>query len=170
MKILLDNCVPKGLKKKIREHGRHDVVTAPAAGLDTVSNGALLDATEADGYDILITADKKMKGQQDLGNRRFGTIVLPTNHWNRLKKITARINDAVPKAGPGEVIQIEETKDEEGHRSMKLDPGRDPDGPNFAPPDPDAIRRSPKPSAGGRGDSGAAGGGNRAGDDERPTR
>jgi len=58
--VLLDACVPQWLR---RELGTTDVTTAHYAGLDQLSDSALLTAIEGR-YDILVTLDRNLTYQQ----------------------------------------------------------------------------------------------------------
>jgi hypothetical protein len=64
MKIILDESVPQNLRLLIG--GGHTVVTAWYQGWSGLKNGALLDAAEAAGFDLFITADQEMSYQQNL--------------------------------------------------------------------------------------------------------
>jgi hypothetical protein len=55
MRILLDHSVPRPLKNNLPGH---DTDTAAERGWHELHNGELLDRAEADGYDLLVTADR----------------------------------------------------------------------------------------------------------------
>jgi predicted nuclease of predicted toxin-antitoxin system len=54
MRVLLDECVPRKLKKSLQDH---ECQTVPEAGLAGKTNGELLAAAERLGFDVLITLD-----------------------------------------------------------------------------------------------------------------
>lgn len=56
MRLLLDECVPRPLKK---EFAGHDVTTAREAGLAGLKNGHLLRAAEGK-FDALLTVDQSI--------------------------------------------------------------------------------------------------------------
>ena|SRR5262245_30367823 len=95
MLILLDHVAPKGIARFLTGH---TVITAKDRGWDTLSNGELLDAAEHDGFDVLVTADKNMRYQQNLRERRIALVVLGTPQWPIVKlhldKIAAAVNAA----------------------------------------------------------------------------
>ncbi|MDP9362093.1 MAG: hypothetical protein M3P29_11640 [Acidobacteriota bacterium] len=63
MRILLDECVPRGLKRSLREYQL--VLTVPEAGFGGLKNGELL--RRMVGYfDLFITTDKSIQYQQRL--------------------------------------------------------------------------------------------------------
>ena len=63
MLILFDHGTPKGLAGALSGHAVH---TAQARGWDTLSNGALLNAAEAAGFELLLTTDRRIRYQQNL--------------------------------------------------------------------------------------------------------
>lgn len=65
MKLLLDECTPKRLKLDFADH---QVSTVGDVGLKGVKNGDLLHAATDEGFDILITVDRKLPFQQNLAN------------------------------------------------------------------------------------------------------
>ena len=73
MKILLDECVTKKLKRHLTEFGVATVVEMNWSGL---KNGSLLSAAVADKFDVLLTIDKNIKHQQNMGNYKIAVVVL----------------------------------------------------------------------------------------------
>jgi len=60
MLVLFDNGTPRSLAQYLPEH---TVIEARARGWDTLTNGELLTAAEAAGFDVLITTDKNIRYQ-----------------------------------------------------------------------------------------------------------
>ncbi|MFL6799983.1 MAG: hypothetical protein ACJ8F3_21545 [Xanthobacteraceae bacterium] len=93
MLILFDHVTPIGIARFL---SGHSVVRAKDRGWDTLSNGDLLDAAEAGGFDVVVTADKNMRHQQNLKGRRIALVVLGTPQWPvvrlHLDKISAAVN------------------------------------------------------------------------------
>lgn len=56
MKVLLDECVPRGFKASLSS-ADHQIITVPEAGLAGKSNGELLDAAESLA-DAFVTLDQ----------------------------------------------------------------------------------------------------------------
>ena len=79
MRVLLDSCVPKGLRASLTGH---DVQTAPELGWGDLDNGVLLEAM-AGQFDALVTVDRRLPQQQRIRDRNFGVVVLRANS-NRL--------------------------------------------------------------------------------------
>ncbi|MGD9561867.1 MAG: hypothetical protein AB7F88_06575 [Pyrinomonadaceae bacterium] len=72
MKILLDHNLDRRLKKHIVGH---DVSTTQEQGWADVLNGELLGLLEANGFDLMLTADANIKSQQNLSDRNISIIV-----------------------------------------------------------------------------------------------
>jgi predicted nuclease of predicted toxin-antitoxin system len=72
MRLLLDECLPKQLK---RELPGHQVMTVPEAGLAGVKNGALL-RRASERFDVLVTVDANLRFQQNLTGISLGILVL----------------------------------------------------------------------------------------------
>ena len=71
-----------------------------------LENGDLLSAAEAEGFDLMITADKNLSYQQNLAGRKLALVVLPTIDWNVLKLDPAPVSAAVDRATPGSFEQL----------------------------------------------------------------
>lgn len=63
MLVLFDHSVPAPLSSFLTNHA---VTEARERGWDTLSNGDLLAQAELAGFDVLLTADKNMRYQQNL--------------------------------------------------------------------------------------------------------
>lgn len=73
MRVLLDNNVNRRLSRLIKGH---EVIHAREMGWAELRNGDLIAAAEADGFDVMITADKQMRHQQNLSGRKLSIVVL----------------------------------------------------------------------------------------------
>ena len=80
MLVLFDHGTPKGLARALSEHTVH---TAQSRGWDKLSNGALLDAADEAGFELLLTTDRRIRHQQNLRARRIALVVLtaPSGRW-----------------------------------------------------------------------------------------
>lgn len=89
MKVLLDHCVPRPLRTHFVGH---EVSTTYERGWQTLKNGALLSAAEADGFAALVTTDQNLPYQQNPAGRRIGVLVLiaPTNRMPDLLPLIPR--------------------------------------------------------------------------------
>jgi hypothetical protein len=68
--VLFDHGTPKGLALVLSEHIVH---TAQSKGWDRLDNGALLNAAEEAGFDLLLTTDRQIRYQQNLKARRIAS-------------------------------------------------------------------------------------------------
>jgi hypothetical protein len=103
--VLFDHGTPTGL---IRALPGHIVNTAQAKGWDTLSNGALLNAAEDAGFDVLVTTDRRIRYQQNLRARRIDLVVLTgITKWSHVREHVERIAAAVATAIPGSYSEVE---------------------------------------------------------------
>jgi hypothetical protein len=103
--VLFDHGTPKGLARALSAHTIH---TAQSKGWDTLSNGALLDAAEEAGFDVLLTTDRRIRYQQNLQARRIALVVLTgSTRWSRVRQHADRIAVAVAAAAPGSYSEVD---------------------------------------------------------------
>ncbi len=96
MRVLFDHNVPRKLRNFLPDH---DVKTAVEMGWAALENGELLDAAEGN-FEVMVSCDKNLPYQQNLKGRELALVVLSTNYWQSLKKITGPVV-AVNAAKPG---------------------------------------------------------------------
>ena len=72
-----------------------------------MTNGDLLTAAEADGFEIFLTADKNIRYQQNLTGRRIALVVLGTNQLDILFANVDQIRQAVDAVPAGGYVTIE---------------------------------------------------------------
>lgn len=87
MKILLDECVSRKLKRLILAH---EVFTVAELGFNGLKNGALLTQAVKDGFDILLTIDKNISSQQHIQDYEI-TLVIFDVYRSNLKYLEALI-------------------------------------------------------------------------------
>ena len=105
MRILLDESVPVQILDAL---SRHEVSTAVEVGWRGISNGELLDRAEADGFQLLIVADKNFQHQQNLKGRSIAILELWTNHRPTLENHFERIRAAAESVSGGEFVILNE--------------------------------------------------------------
>lgn len=106
MKILLDENVPRPLKRFLADH---EVSSVQDCGWRGVRNGELLRLAE-DSFEVFILADKNMRYQQRMADRRIAVLELPTNRWPLLLPMATRIAKAVESIRTGEYVVLEKEK------------------------------------------------------------
>jgi len=72
-----------------------------------LSNGNLLNAAEAAGFEILVTTDKNFIHQQNLQGRKIAIVVLGNQQWPMLRAHVRTVVDAVNSALPGSYVLVE---------------------------------------------------------------
>ncbi|HEY3886138.1 MAG TPA: hypothetical protein VGL62_13060 [Vicinamibacterales bacterium] len=113
MRVLFDQGTPVPIRRFLTEHS---VRTAAEQEWTKVENGQLLDAAEADGFDVLLTTDKNIRHQQNLSRRRIAIVVLGEPSWPILRNHVQRVVAAVDAATPGSYTEVE-IPHERGNRS-----------------------------------------------------
>jgi predicted nuclease of predicted toxin-antitoxin system len=104
MRILFDHGMPAGLARALPDHA---VTTAQAQGWDRLSNGDLLIEAEADGFELLITTDRRIRYQQNLSGRRIALIVLAgSTKWSRIQMHLQDISAAVEGVTPSSYCEV----------------------------------------------------------------
>ena len=98
MRILLDENIPRGLRRILQGH---DVWTASEMGWASIANGQLLDEAEKAGFEALVTSDQNFVFQQNLAGRNIAVVVLSTNTWPTIRAQPQSVRRAVANASPG---------------------------------------------------------------------
>jgi hypothetical protein len=104
MLILLDNGVPAPLRHSLKGHA---VVEVIERGWDRLTNGELIAAAEAAGFELLVTTDKNLRYQQNLKGRNIAFVVLGNQQWPVLRRYVERVVAAVAAATPGSFTEVE---------------------------------------------------------------
>ncbi len=104
MRVLFDQGTPVPLRSYLTDH---DVATAFEQGWSTLRNGELLDAAEANGFEVFVTTDQNLQYQQNLAARKLAIIVLSTTSWPRISKAADSIASAVSDIKSGMVNFVE---------------------------------------------------------------
>src|ERR1700682_5607158 len=73
MRVLLDECVPRKLKRDLIGHDVHAVVDI---GWSSKRNGELLQLMLAQKFDVLLTVDRNLEFQQNVRASGLGVVVV----------------------------------------------------------------------------------------------
>jgi hypothetical protein len=95
MKVLLDHDLPKALRLQFPGHL---VLTARQMGWDALSNGRLIAAADVSEFDVLITADQKMYGEQSHIERKVSLLVVTASRLDYLLPYIPEIRAAIERA------------------------------------------------------------------------
>jgi predicted nuclease of predicted toxin-antitoxin system len=104
MRLLLDECMPRRLR---RDFTGHVVSTVEEAGVKGFKNGAMLRAA-AGKFDVLITVDKHLPRQQNLNalNIPILLLVAGSNRYQDLKALVPEALAALEQIKPGEIVRV----------------------------------------------------------------
>ena len=104
MKVLLDECVTRYLK---RDFIGHKVLTVEEAVFKGLKNGRLLQAASGQ-YDVLVTVDQNLQYQQNLKIFAIAIIMLKAKRstYPMLKPLMPQALEALAKIKPGELIVV----------------------------------------------------------------
>src|SRR5882672_2579937 len=104
MLILFDQGTPVPLRQFLSEHV---IRTAAEQSWDRLSNGDLLAAAEAAGFELLLTTDKNLAYQQNLINRRIAIIVIGNSQWPVLQRYVHLVIETVNVTRSGSYYVLE---------------------------------------------------------------
>ena len=106
MRLLIDECLPRALKRLLRGHTCRMVQEMGWVGM---KNGALLSLAEGK-FDALVTIDQGFKYQQNLKDRRIAILLLVSrsNQIEDLAPIVPAAPTALETILPGQVVRIGE--------------------------------------------------------------
>jgi hypothetical protein len=104
MRVLFDQATPVPIRPFLKGH---EVRTAAQQGWDRLKNGELLMATEAEGFDVLLTTDRNMRYQQNLDGRKIAVVVLGQLQWPSLRPHVRLVVEAINAAVPGSYAEID---------------------------------------------------------------
>jgi hypothetical protein len=104
MLIHFDNGAPRGLARFLTGH---TVEEARARGWDQLVNGELIAVAEQAGFEVMVTADKNIRYQQNLEARKIALVVLEHPQWPMVKLVAENIVAAVNAAQPGSYVEVD---------------------------------------------------------------
>jgi hypothetical protein len=104
LKVILDHSTPRPL---IRYLANHHCRTAARMGWNLLENGDLLNASEAAGFEVMITCDRNLRYQQNLTARKLAIVEITTNYRPLIEPNSQRIAAEVNRAEPGGYAVVE---------------------------------------------------------------
>ena len=104
-RVLLDECLPKKLK---REFPDHVVAMVQEMGWAGTKNGELMQLAHGQ-FDVFITGDRNLQYQQNLTYAHVAVIVLVAvnNRIESLRPLMPQVTLILPTIKAGEVVEIE---------------------------------------------------------------
>ncbi|HEX4966594.1 MAG TPA: DUF5615 family PIN-like protein [Thermoanaerobaculia bacterium] len=105
MRVLLDECVPRPLKRALPDHLVSTVGEMRWRGIE---NGELLALVREAGFEAFVTVDQNLAYQQNLraAGLRIVILVAQTNKLQDLQSLIPSLREALARLGPGEMIRI----------------------------------------------------------------
>lgn len=105
MRILLDECVPRPLKRELADY---EIRTVVEMGWSGKKNGELLRLMSQEGFTILLTSDQNLRYQQNLQQAGVAVIVLValSNRLPDLVPLIPEVRDVLNTIASGEVIEV----------------------------------------------------------------
>jgi len=105
MRILLDECVPRPLR---RELSGHDVRTVREMGWAGKKNGELLALMAGAGFEVLLTVDQNLRYQQNLTGSAVAVVVMvaPSNRLQDVMPLVPKVEAALTGIQSGDVVEV----------------------------------------------------------------
>jgi hypothetical protein len=105
MRILLDECVPRPLKRQLTQY---DVSTVTEMGWAGTKNGALLKQMQTEQFTILLTTDQNLRYQQNLQQAGVAVVVMValSNRLPDLIPLIPQVCEVLETIAPGQVIEV----------------------------------------------------------------
>jgi hypothetical protein len=105
MRILLDECVPRPLR---RELAGHDVHTVPEMGWSGKRNGELLQLMTGSGFELFLSVDQSLQYQQNLKGLGVAVVVLvaASNRLADLLPLMPKLHGALPTIKAGDYVEV----------------------------------------------------------------
>lgn len=105
MRILLDECVPRRLRRELQGY---EVRTVPEMGWASFKNGVLL-ASASGKFDVLVTTDQRLTYQQNTSGFEIAVVVLVARR-NKLEQLVKVLKTVKPERST-ESVSNEELQD-----------------------------------------------------------
>jgi hypothetical protein len=104
MRVLLDECLPRRLK---RDLVGHDVKTAPEMRWASKKNGELLALAAVD-FDVFLTSDRNLSRQQNLSafDIAVSVFIAASNRIDDLRPLVPRVPQLLTTVRPGTVTAV----------------------------------------------------------------
>lgn len=104
VRILLDECLPKRLKRDLVGHAAR---TVPEMGWASKENGDLLTLAEGH-FDVFLTVDRNLAFQQDVGRFTIAIVVMVAkgNRYLDLRPLVPGVLGRLGDVAPGQVVKV----------------------------------------------------------------
>src|SRR5438876_8959293 len=104
MRLLLDECVPRRLKRELR---RHEAKTVQDMGWAGITNGALLRLADGQ-FDALLTVDQGIEYQQNLSGLTISVVVMlaASNDVDDLRSLLPGVEQVLASLRTREIMRV----------------------------------------------------------------
>src|SRR6266540_130576 len=105
MRVLLDECVPRQLRRDLEGF---DIKTVKEMGWAGVKNGALL-SLASDNFDAVFTVDRGMEQLHTQVGARVGLVILAANTTDpvKLHPLMPQVRSALQGVQPGKIVRVD---------------------------------------------------------------
>jgi PIN like domain len=105
MRVLLDECMPRSLK---REFPAHDIWTIREMGWTGKKNGELLALMAANGFEVLLTVDRNLRFQQNLAAAGVAIVIMvaASNRRGDLIPVVPAVEVAFATVQSGDAVEV----------------------------------------------------------------
>jgi len=100
VKVLLDEHFDHRLRMLL---GSHEVFTVAYLGWSGLKNGSLLTKAEVERFDVLLTGDQTLVGEQNLNGRRIAIVIVTVIELRLLRDSLPAVIEAIDQSAPGSV-------------------------------------------------------------------
>ena len=106
MRILLDECVPRPLRRELPDHEVRTVVEMGWAGKQ---NGELLQLLASERFEVFLTTDQNLQYQQNFRGSRVAVVVLVsrTNRLHDLVPLMPTVRTVLSTIQPGAFVEVD---------------------------------------------------------------
>lgn len=106
MRVLIDECLPAGLKESVAALG-FEAETVRRAGYGAKKNGELLSLMEGR-WDVLLTNDRNIQYQQNMNGRNVSILILcaKSNRIKDLLTLMPACAETLRSIEPGRIIEV----------------------------------------------------------------
>ena len=105
MRILLDECVPRPLRRELTDY---EIRTVVEMGWSGKKNGELLQLMAQESFTVLLTTDQNLRYQQNLQQAEVAVVVLvaSSNRLPDLLPLIPSVRSVLETIAPGVVVEI----------------------------------------------------------------
>ena len=106
MRILIDECLPAGLRESLGALG-HEAETVRRVGYGAKRNGELLSLMEGR-WDVLLTNDRNIQYQQNMSGRGVSIVILcaKSNRMSDLLPLMPAFAKVLLSVSPGQIVEV----------------------------------------------------------------